>query len=749
MISLKQKVYMPDCSADDVDIDLYYTKDKTFGRFDENGRAYIITDRDTPRTWVQYLCNNKIRSAVSNTGKGYIYHTRGKDITKQYETTPGNYMSRNYNGQRRLIVRNDGVEKEFFTQADNFKCTVRPGYVVYNGDVGDLHIDVSIFVPLSAPCECWNVIISGCAASKELVLVATQEAVISKELFESNDEITELRVKNEDIINTFVANTVDGINAEKVCESEGKRHFLRESLIAKVSSDKDTFRWNIVSSAIFDESEEAETKKYISSDVCDTELENIDKKWTEIINNNYCELPDKNAEFFLNVWLKNQVHLTFRYDRGDKFCGYRDCLQDSWGNLLVEPELSKERILMCLSFMLSDGRCPRQIDRFYFEHDMRDFSDSPIWIPIALNYYIKTTGDFDILEEKIPFMDSDEAATVENHIYRALNYLYNCRGKNGLVRIRSGDWADGLGGINKYGEDATSVWLTIAAYYAQNLMAEIYSENGQIEKADEMNTRSAEYKEIVNRVGWDGNWLIYGFFEDGEPIGSAKNLEGKIWLNPQTWGIFTGIIDDKKKIDKISRSISRYLDTPFGAMVNYPPYVFYGERCGRIQKQCPGQFLNSSIYNHAASFKVFSDVKRGAYEDAFDTFARCLPNHPDNSDTCRTSEPFCVGNVYYGPNHHRYGMNLFSWYTAAPSWLIHAGFDEILGVKPTFKGLELEPHVPEEWTEYTVKKLYRGTMYNIHFVKNSTEKSIYIDGVKQAGNIVSSNNKTCEVTVMY
>ena len=83
---------MPDCDANDVDVDLYYIKDKTFGRFDENGRVYIITGRYTPRPWVQYLCNNKIRSAVSNTGKGYIHHIRGKDITKQYETIQGNYI---------------------------------------------------------------------------------------------------------------------------------------------------------------------------------------------------------------------------------------------------------------------------------------------------------------------------------------------------------------------------------------------------------------------------------------------------------------------------------------------------------------------------------------------------------------------------------------------------------------------------------------------------------------------------------
>ena len=280
-------------------------------------------------------------------------------------------------------------------------------------------------------------------------------------------------------------------------------------------------------------------------------------------------------------------------------------------------------------------------------------------------------------------------------------------------------------------------------------MKEIYEEIGFYEKAKIMETRSAEYKRIVNDVGWDGNWFVYAFFEDGEPIGASKNLEGKIWLNPQTWAMFSGIVDSEDKIKRIRRSISRYLNTPYGAMVNYPPYVFYGERCGRIQRQHPGTFLNSSIYNHAASFKVFSDVKISDYEEAYDTISRCLPNHPDNSDTRRTSEPFTVGNVYYGPDSGRYGMNLFSWFTATPAWLIHGGFEEILGVKAEFNGLKLEPHVSEDWEEYKVEKLYRNTLYTIEFKKDVNEKGIWVDGIKQDCNIIKSSKEKCCVVVKY
>lgn len=751
MLTLKNKEFFPDCSHNDCDIDDYYLRDKTFGYFSEEGRAYVITDRKTPRPWVQYLCNDKIRSAVSNTGRGYLWYDGADYVTKQHEYN-GNYMPRNVKGQRSVVLTVEGKDYDFFYDAEDFVCTVRPGYVVYDGKIADLTVRVTVMIPLSAPVECWQVEITdpsqkahtvGVRAVQELNYAADENATV-----ECRGNI--IKSVKGPITSLFSADCVENASTEVYTEQlDVECAFTKEILSATLKlCGGACAAWNVVSVAYRDEADAKEALAYTSHQLFDEEVARIKAYWDAIISANYCEIPDKNLQNFLNIWLKNQIHLTYRYDRGGDVTGYRDGLQDTWGNLLVEPSLSRGKLILCLSYMLPDGRCPRQFDKFGQKHDMRDFADSPIWAPIALEGYIKETGDLSILDEVIPYLGSDEKTSVEEHIWRALDYLYHSRGKNGLILMRGGDWADGLSGINKYGEDATSVWMTIAAYYAQNKMESIYRYIGNTEKADLMAARSAEYKEVANRVGWDGEWMIYGFFEDGEPIGSHNNLEGKIWLNPQTWGIFTGIVDDPKRVAKMSRAVSRYLDTPYGAMVNYPPYVFYGARCGRIQRQRPGMFLNSSVYNHAASFKVFSDVRRGAYEDAWDTLSRCLPNHPDNSDTRRTSEPFAVGNVYYGPDHPRQGMNLFSYFTASPSWLIQGGFAEILGVNPDFDGLTLTPHVSEDWENYTVSRRYRGTVYHIRF-ERSEEKGVWLDGVKQDGNTVKSNNKTAEVLVKF
>lgn len=486
-------------------------------------------------------------------------------------------------------------------------------------------------------------------------------------------------------------------------------------------------------------------EKYENADNVLAERTLCNEKWNKIISEQYCEIPDQNLQNFLNVWLKNQIYMTLRYNRSD-IMGYRDVMQDAWGHLLIDPQDSRRMVVEALSKMKIDGRCPRQYDRFSHIIDDRDFMDSPVWIPITVSGYIKETGDFSILQEKIGYLDSDQIDTVLDHIMRSLNYLYHSRGENGLILMRDGDWLDGLGGINQFGE-ATTVWGTMAAFHAQNLMAELYKKMGDEKNAKLLLDRSAEYKKIVNTVGWDGNWYIYAFVDD-EAIGSSKAHEGKIYLNPQSWALITGIYDEKKKVEKIYRAIGTYLMSMYGPHLMAPPYTKYGEKCGRLQMQRPGTFANSAIYLHAAAFMVMADCAEKRYDDALDLMQRILPNHPDNCDARRTSEPYAVGNVYYGITHSCFGQNLYTWFSATPVWLLHGGFSGLLGVTATLDGLKIEAHDIDGWDTYMVKKNFRGTRYTIRFYRGEN-KGIFIDNKKNDGNIVLSDKKECIVEVIY
>ena len=251
-------------------------------------------------------------------------------------------------------------------------------------------------------------------------------------------------------------------------------------------------------------------------------------------------------------------------------------------------------------------------------------------------------------------------------------------------------------------------------------------------------------KPALRRI--DGKWYVYGFKSDGLPVGSSRCGEAKIYLNPNTWAIFTGIEEDEKRIEKIRQSIFTYLTTPYGSLLNYPPYV-NDLTCGRIGTQVPGTFANSAVYLHAASFEVFAKTKLKKTEEAYDLFMRLIPNHIDNPDSRRTSEPFCTGNVHYGPNNERFGMNLFSWFTATPAWLIHGGFDEILGVKAEFDGLRVCPCVPDDWDGYSVKRTYRDKEYFLNFKKSDDKKGVFANGEKISENFIpeTANAETFEI----
>ena len=752
----------------DVSFPEYYNMSKTFGHFCDDGRSYKVTDCKAPRPWFSIMCNENFASIRATDGKGLLaYKSFYMRLTKYYSET--DYMLRTLNGDRKIILENCSTGKKYdlFGGCENMTFTVRPGSCEYSGSFDNFSYSALIFVPVSDPIECMRFSLKAPPKSKfrlytyqDYAFINNRESIEEHEKAAKNitvaDESDCVILQADHIVNF---GTIYGFMAQKDIKPHCETYsdtlksiaqtytFYRAALEKEITvGENGECEEYIFTGADTNDCHEL-ISKYINGgkNEFDSQYSALERKWDEIIYRNYCELPDKNMQYFLNIWLKNQVHVTSLYNRFS-IMGYRDILQDSWGALYVDPALTREHMLLAASKMYNDGRCPRQFDKYSDMLDTRDFADSPVWLPITLSYYIRETNDFGILDEKTAYLGSDEVTTLSEHVLRSLNYMYTTRAGNGLVLMRGGDWLDGLGGLNKLGE-ATSVWLTIAAFYAQNLMAEIFDRTGEKEKAELMRSRSAEYKHAVNTAGWNGKWYSYAIINDTEVIGAPDNPEGKIFLNPQTWAIFTGIADEERT-KKIMRAVDVYLTTQYGPELMAPPYVSTGQNYGRLQKQRPGTFANGAIYLHAGSFKVFADAARGALEEAYDTFMRLLPNHCDNPASRRTSEPYAVGNVHYGNDHQCSGLNLYSWFSATPSWLIHDGFEALLGVTPEFDGLRIRPLNVDGWNEYSLTRTFRGTKYIIHF-KRSDKNRITADGKTIDGNLVMSDKKEVHVEVEF
>ncbi len=743
----------------DISYPQYYDITKKYGYFLDDGSKYTVTDKNTPRQWYSIMANKNFASIMTNDGYGVIgYKSFYLRFTKFYSKT--DYMIRQLNGKRRIIIKNaNGKSYDLIEDSADLQFSVTPGSCVYTGTVDGIGFEILMFVPEEDPIECTRVTLSGLNGDK-WTIHTVQDWAINCALPNTRDYTMSIATEENCFVmvgeNVHTWGNLYGFTAQTglTAQMEPYAEFVnadnsKSQQFYRVTTTKDLPAEDrcveYIYSGVSDESYSALVKRYLGNNEFELQYQRLHKKWDRIIHENYCVLPDKNLQNFLNVWLKNQLHVTSLYNRFGRM-GYRDILQDCWGALYVDPQLTRNHIKEAAARMYPDGRCPRQFDLYSDIFDVRDFADSPVWMPIALNYYLKETGDFDFLTESVGYYGSNEVTTIREHIERALNYLFNSRGKNGLVLIRGGDWLDGLEGINKLGE-ATGVWLTIAAFHGQNLMAEIYEQINDKDAAQLMRKRSAEYKHFVNTVGWNGKWYSYAIINDDEIIGGPDCLEGKIYLNPQTWAIFTGIADEDK-YDKLMRAINVYLTTPVGPLLMAPPYVATGHRYGRLQKQRPGTFANSAVYLHAASFKIFADVKRGAFNEAYDTFMRIIPNHVDNPDSRRTNEPYAVGNVHYGTAHQCTGLNLYSWFSATPAWLIHGGFEEILGIHPEFNGLRICPPDIDGWDTFCVTRTYRGTKYHISF-KRTGKKAIYLNNELVSGNVVYSDEAEANIIVEY
>ena len=774
----KERTYSIDVRSYYPDYEDHYNTSKKYGYFSEDGKSYTITDSNTPRQWMNVLFNDNFGSIIANHGEGFTAYGRfNVRVTRYYNSEL--YLVRELDGKRILQVRDDdtGEVIDLFG-SDDVTCRVMPGCSEFSGCQNGIEYKVRVFVPRNDNCECWIAELKNTGkTARNLTVYAQQTWVFHNNSCWGNGEPAE-NVELEDSKNGFYAtatnlnnpfDTLYGAFEIENCTNAYKQVKSENTLC---SSKRDparykqfTYRYvNLFSSFTLQPGESAartvvsaasENKEETVS--CAAKLTNtvaaqaaydeVMAYWAKELDYNTCTLPDKNMERFLNTWLKYQLAMTYLYNRAEYNGGYRDVLQDSWGAMLINPQHGIRRTIEALGYVYPDGHGVRSYDSRGGISIRDHFVDCPLWAHCTISQYIKETGDFSVLDIEAPYLNSDEKGTVEEHLWRMLEYPYTHRGKNGLVLMYDGDWLDGLTGINQNGT-ATSAWATMQAFWAQNHMADIYEAKGDIDKAAILRSRSAEYKKIVRDVAWDGKWYVYGFKSDGLAVGSSKCAEGKIYLNPNTWAIFTGIEDDPKRIELIRHSIFTYLSTPYGSLINYPPYV-NDLTCGRIGSQVPGSFANSAVYLHAASFEIFAKSKVGAKCEAQDLFMRLLPNHIDNPDSRRTSEPYCTGNVHFGPTNERYGMNLFSWFTATPAWMIHGGFDEILGVKAGFDGLHIEPCVPDEWDGYEVKRLYRGKEYLLKFRKSDSKKGIYSNGGYIGETLIPIDSKEDTFEILY
>jgi len=336
---------------------------------------------------------------------------------------------------------------------------------------------------------------------------------------------------------------------------------------------------------------------------------------------------------------------------------------------------------------------------------------------------------------------------VLDHLKRALEFTKTHVGRHGLPLLGFADWNDT---VNLQG-DAESIM--IACLYGRALleMIELMDFMGKPEEAEQYRADHAHMKDVVNRHGWDGEWYVRYFEENGEPIGSHKNSEGQIFTNAQSWPVFAGFAEDDRAMQALG-SVKEKLNTPCGIKLSWPGYDGYDPAKGGVTTFPPGAKENGGIFLHSNPWVMIAETMVGNGDRAFQYYNQINPAAQNDNIDRFECEPYCYPQNILGDEHPQFGLARNSWLSGTSSWTYQAAAKYILGIMPVHEGLKIEPCIPKAWDGFKVVRKFRGSTYTIE-VRNPHHVSrgittMVVNGIVIGGNVVPLFGEGTENSIM-
>lgn len=490
-------------------------------------------------------------------------------------------------------------------------------------------------------------------------------------------------------------------------------------------------------------------KRYIDPEDARKELVRISDWWDEYLSSVQVDTPDHEMNLMLNVWGKRQSWVTFNMNRNAGYyhggllfgVGIRDQSQDLMGPVLSQPDVVADRIIEVISHQFQDGSTLHNYFKLTGQGEKTGHSDTPLWLPLAVTTYIKETGDFGFLDRLVGFQDGGKPAVVLDHIIRTVDYTLSNLTPNDLPKFGPGDWNDTLDYVGRKGI-GESVWVAEFLCFILREMIELLGQLDDSEMASIADRYREHYTKIADALNtrcWDGEWYIRGTRDDGGVVGSSKNEEGCIFLNAQSWAVISGIAPEDRARECME-SAYKMLDTPRGPKMLHPAYTKVDPGIGLATRCVPGKKENGSIFNHPASWGILAQCLLGNGDRAYEWYRKCLPMVQAHDPNIYKMEPYVYSEYVTSPDHPTFGQASHSWLTGSGVWMFRDGIDWILGVRPTYNGLLIDPCIPHHWDSYRITRWFRGAIYEIE-VQNPDHiqhriASIEVDGKKIEGNVL-------------
>ncbi len=524
------------------------------------------------------------------------------------------------------------------------------------------------------------------------------------------------------------------------------------------------------------------TFRYLDKANADKAFEELKKYWDHIFGIFKVNTPNHHMNRMLNVWNAYQCMATFNVSRSASLfesgvgrgLGFRDSNQDILGFVHFVPAKVRERLLDIAATQLPNGGAYHQYQPLTKRGNNAigsDFNDDPLWLVLAVGAYLRETGDWTILDQETSYDNRHGSETpLYEHLQRSIQYTLDRLGPHGLPLIGRADWNDCLNlnsfsdspeqsfqtTVTKNGKIAESVFIAALFVAAAREMAGIskrYLSQGKNNTSGQDSAQFAiladEMEQKVYTHGWDGEWFLRAYDDAGNKVGSAECEEGRIFLETQGLSPLAGIGLDNGYAKKALDAVNRYLATVHGLLLLQPAYSRYYLHLGEISSYPPGYKENAGIFCHANPWAIIAETKVGNASRALDYYLRINPSVREPIAELHRCEPYVYAQMIAGRDAPTYGEAKNSWLTGTAAWNYVAATQYILGIRPDFDGLAIQPCIPDDWQGFTATRVYRGATYQIDVRRNGAGNrvSLEADGKHLENNLIpiAPSGKTVKV----
>ena len=500
-------------------------------------------------------------------------------------------------------------------------------------------------------------------------------------------------------------------------------------------------------------------EKYSNLHTVDQAYEQLATYWNEKFQKLQIKTPNDGMNTMINTWNLYQAEVNIMFSRFASFIevggrtglGYRDTAQDAMTIPHSNPEKCRQRIVELLRGLTSRGYGIHLFQPEWFEpnqkekkkpfksptvipsmnekdivHGLEDAcSDDALWLVPSITEYIKETGETGFVDEVITYADGGEG-TVYEHMKKILDFSAEQVGANGICKGLRADWNDclNLGG----GESAM---VTFLHFWAIRNFLELAEYLGRTEDVKTYRALLDKIQKVSDEVIWDEEWFIRGVTKNGKKIGTMQDEEGKIHLESNVWAVLSGAAGEEKG-KRAMDSVDKYLYTQYGLLLNAPSYTKPDDDIGFITRVYPGLKENGAVFSHPNPWAWAAECVLGRGDRAEKFYNALCPAYQNDKIEIRESEPYSYCQFIVGPDHTAFGRARHPFMTGSGGWAYFSATRYMLGIRPQYEELVIDPCIPADWEGFQAQRNWRGAMFDIE-VKNPDGvmkgvKEIYLDG---------------------